>query len=201
VSQDLIIKIYEVADELCDAHVHIERVPFWDTSRNRKHREHKTTQPGLIAQLYEAAVDPVKTVSEAGGSKSKPKSRPPLAMEAYSRYVEITAGALRWTRTLHLAPRDTVESNIRGIAGVTSRLDLDTLEDLHRELRTWRRWAAVMTGWQCQVFRPRVACTMCGTRGSLFVNAAERAAYCGECQYSWEGADLVDMAEHIRTAA
>jgi hypothetical protein len=192
--------LFELAEELCDPHVHVERVPYWDASRNKKHREHRTIQPGLLAQLYEAAVEPVKTLQEAG-TRDKPKSRAPLAIEAFSRYSEITTAALRWVISIRLAPRNSVESNIRGLVGLAPRFDLDTTEALLQEMRTWRRWAALLTGWQSQVFQPRINCPVCSTPSSIFVNSAEQLAYCGECQHSWEGDDLTSMAERVRTAA
>jgi hypothetical protein len=199
-SQTTFYLLLDTADELTEPHAHIERIPYWDINRNRKHREHRTTQPGLLAQLYEAAVDPVK-VAQEGGGRIKQKSRPPLAIEAFSRYDDICAGALRWVTSIRLASRDTVESNIRALVGVAPRFDLDTLDALYQEMKTWRRWAAVMTGWQTQVFRPRITCPICSTRGSIFVNGTEQLAYCGECQSSWEGEDLADMAERVRVAA
>jgi hypothetical protein len=199
-TQATLYLLLEVADELTEPHPHVERIPYWDAHRNKKHREHRTTQPGLLAQLYDAAVDPVK-VQQEGGGRVKQKSRPPLAIEAFSRYDDICAGALRWVTSIRLAARDTAESNIRALVGAAPRFDLDTLDALYQEMKTWRRWAAVMTGWQTQVFRPRIACPVCCTRGSIFVNGTEQLAYCGECQHSWEGEDLVDMAERVRMAA
>jgi hypothetical protein len=199
-SQTTLYLLLDVADELTEPHIHVERLPFWDDNRNRKYREHRTTQPGLLAQLYEAAVEPVKVVDEAGG-KGKPKSRPPLAIEAYSRYNDICVGALRWVTSVNVKPRETAESNIRALIGIASRFDLDTLEALLYEMKAWRRWAAVMTGWQTRVFRPRIACPYCDTSGSIFVNGTEQLAYCNECQMYWEGEDLVEMAERVRVAA
>lgn len=201
-SQQIFAQLLDVADELTEPHPHIERIPYWDTNRNKKHREHRTTQPGLLAQLYDAAVDPVVVLQEAGG-RSKPKSRPPLAVEAMSRYMDITAGALRWVKSVRIDPRDTPESNIRALVGMAARFDLDTLEALHQEMKTWRRWAAVMTGWETQVFRPRCACPVCSTFGTIRarMTEAERLAYCNECQTWWEGDELVDMAEAVRAAA
>jgi hypothetical protein len=199
-SQTIYYQLVDTADELTEPHAHVERVACWDRNRNRKFIEHRTTQPGLLAQLYEAAVDPVKTQQEGGG-RAKPKSQPPLALEALSRYTDITAGALRWINSIRLKPRDTVESNIRALVGEASRFDLDTLEALHQEMRMWRRWAAVMTGWQSQVFLPRIACPACDSAGTIRVNGAERLAYCNECQMYWENEDLVAMAEKVRAAA
>jgi hypothetical protein len=199
-SQKAFYLLLDTADELTEPHAHTERIPYWDDNRNKKFREHRTTQPGLLAQLYEAAVDPVVVVQEGGG-RAKPKSKPPLALEALSRYDDVCAGALRWVRSIRLTPRDTVQSNIRGLVGEATRFDLDTLEALYAEMRTWRNWAAVMTGWQTQVFRPRISCPMCQSRGSIRVNGAQQLAYCNECQTSWEGEQLLDMAERVRVAA
>lgn len=196
-------KLLDTADELTDARVHIQRVPYWDANRNKKFREFRTLLPGLLAQLYESAIDPVQVLKEAG-RRPKPASRPPLAMEALSRYEDICAAVLRWVRAINMEPRDTPESNIRALVGAAPRFDLDTLEALYAEMRTWRRWAAVMTGWDTHVFRPRIACPVCESWSSIRARLAkdsEGVAYCNECQAYWEGEDLVGMAEKVSAAA
>lgn len=193
-------KLLAVADELTEPRPHVSRVPYWDDNRNRKFREHRTTLPGLLAQLYDAAMEPPVT-SQEGSSRTKPSSRPPLALEALSTYEDVAAGALRWVRLIKLDPRVTPQSNIRAIVGEAGRFDLDTLEAAYVEMRTWRRWAAVMTGWEHAVFRPRISCPACGSRGSIRVNTEQQLAFCNQCQHDWEGDALVEMAEGIRLAA
>lgn len=198
----LFYQMVDVADELTEPHLSRVSVPYWDANRNRKFREHRITMPGLLAQLYDAAVDPVAAMRENG--RSKPTSQAPLAIEALSRYEDICAGALRWVRAIRVDVRTTPQSNIRALVGVAPTFDLDTLEALYAEMRTWHRWAAVMTGWESQVFRPRIACPVCETPGSIRARAIgddKKLAYCSECQAHWQGAELDAMAGRIRSAA
>lgn len=199
-SEHVFDKLLRVADELTEPRPHVERVPYWDASRHRKFREHRSVIPGLLAQLYDAAVDPV-IVAQEGGTRPKPSSRPPLAIEALSTYESIAAGALRWVRLTRMTPRVTPQSNIRALVGDSARYDLDTLEALYDEMRMWRRWAAVMTGWEAAVFTPRIPCPACSTFGSIRVNIERGLAFCSECQHSWEGEALAEMAEKIRLVA
>lgn len=200
-SDYVVDKIVTVADDLTEPRPHVERVPYWDASRHRKFREHRSVIPGLLAQLYDAAVDPVQVTQEGSTSRPKPASRPPLALEALSTYESIAGSALRWVRILRLQPRVTPQSNIRAMVGTVGHHDLDTLEAMHEDLRTWRRWAAVMTGWESPMFAPRMACPACSTFASIRVNADRLMAFCNECQHAWEGDDLAEMAEKVRLAA
>jgi hypothetical protein len=194
-------KLVAIADELTEPRMHIERVPYWDANRNRKVREHRTTVPGLLAQLYDAALDPVVGQGDDSSGHAKPASRPPLAIEALSAYESIAGAVLRWVCVLRLDPRVTPQSNIRMLVGDAARYDLDTLEALIEDMRTWRRWAAVMTGWEQAVFRPRIVCPVCLTFASIRVNAERQLAFCHVCQHSWEGEALVVMAENAGQVA
>lgn len=197
----LILRLLDLADELTEPRPHKEKIRVgWTKNRNPVFTTHQTIQQGLIRQLYLAAVDPIQMVQELP-SRAKPKSRPPLALEALSAYEGICAGARRWVRSVGLEPRLSPERDIRALVSAAPRFDLDTLEALHSELRTWRRWAGVMSGWDHAVFRPRIECPGCETFGSIRVNGEQRMAFCNECQTGWEGPDLVGMAEKIRVSA
>src|ERR1044072_7335583 len=126
-------EIAELAEELCEPHVHTERVPTWDKNRNKKYVVHRTTQPGLLAQLYQAAVDPVSTPG-AATSHSKLQSRPPLAVAALSVYFDICAGAQRWVREFEMEVRVGPESNIRALIGMGARIPDGVLEELLSDL-------------------------------------------------------------------
>jgi hypothetical protein len=47
----LLDQLRDVADQLTEPHIHSEPVTVWDVNRNRKIRQHRTVQPGLLAQL------------------------------------------------------------------------------------------------------------------------------------------------------
>lgn len=193
--------IAAVADELTEPHQHIERIPYWNGSRNKKIRVHTTIQPGLLAQLHASVADPVRDAEHLGGRQT-PASRPPLALEALSKHVAIVIGVTRWCWSLRLEIRDTAESNIRALVGKASELDTETRRALYDEMRLWRRWAAVMTGWESDLFEPRVACPVCDKVGTLRVNLKAKQAFCNniDCAAGWSDEDgsLYVLADHIR---
>jgi hypothetical protein len=181
--------IRDLADELCDPHQHAEVIPYWDNNRNRKFRRHITVQPGLIAQLYQSVI-PASSSSEphAGGM---PGSRPPLAVEALSRHDEIAMAVLRWCTSLHLTTRVSVESNVRQLAATAQRFDDDDARLLLSEMRQWRGWCVVLTGWE-KIYRPdRVACMVdgCGYVNTLRVNLTAKTAMCRACGSTWSETD------------
>jgi hypothetical protein len=199
----MIVKLTNCADDLTDSRLHTEPVRVgWTKSRNPIMENRTMRLPGLLAQLYTTAVEPA-TAAVEGSRRPKPSSRPPLALEPLSTYEEIRAAAVQWVRSVRLDLRPTPESNIRALVGICRRLDLDTLEALYADVRTWRRWAAVMTGWDRPEFRPQVSCPVCTTFGSLRANADKRylSAFCNECQEGWDGQEVVILAERIRSAA
>lgn len=194
-------EILALADELTEPHVHIERVPIWDRNRNRKFREHRSTIPGLLQQLYDAAVDPVGKAGEVV-SHAKLQSRPPLAVATLSMYFEVCAGVQARVVGLGIDPRPTPESNIRAVVGMVGRLPDEVLTAILTELRTWRRWCAVMTGWQSSTtFRPRVHCPSCLAWHKVVVSTEKAMAVCSKCTCSWEGSDLQDLADKVKSVA
>ena len=197
-------KVIEVADELTESREHIETLDGgWTKSRNRKPPVRRVIRlPGLIQQLHEAALDPSAGLME-GSAGNKPKSRPPVALEALSAYNDIERGSVRWVRSVRLAVRPRPESNIRALVGIVYKLDLDTLEALYGELRQWHRWAAVMTGWDKRPFQPRIECPYdeCGAKCSIWINIERRLAMCKQCEAYWEGDQIGDLAELVRSVA
>ncbi|WP_346536962.1 hypothetical protein [Micromonospora sp. DPT] len=188
-----------LAEQLCDPHHHVERVPYWDTNRNRKFRDWKTTQPGLLRQLHDAAVEPVQGEQQPGG-RPVPGSRPPLALEALSTHTAITAYAARWCWSLKLDQRDTVEGNIHALVGHAGQLDDDDLALLAAEMRQWYRWASVATGWIAPLYQPHVPCPACQVKGKLRVNLHAQVAHCRACQNTWAADDgsLRLLGEYIQ---
>jgi hypothetical protein len=186
-----------VAEELTDGRFHSEKV-------GQPPRLHRVRIPGLLEQLYVAAVDP-SMAAEEGGTRMKPRSRPPLALEALSRYQDISAAVTRWCRSLRLEVYADPARNVRAIVtsaagkrGQETCWDLDTLEALLAEMRSWRRWAAVLTGWESRPWQPRIMCPVCEGRSTIWVNDVLRTAYCSACLFTWD--DAVELAEKVRAA-
>lgn len=181
----------DLAEELCDARQHVERVWDRDVHRNRRmRRAYVTTQPGLLAQLAEAVTE-ATALPEDGGGHSVPGSRPPGAWEAMARHSAITVAAARWCWSLRIKQRDSVEGNIRALVGQASQLDSDTLGALVSEARGWRHAAAVMTGWASPSFTPQVACPVAGCErtNTIRVNLDRSMALCSACESRWSDDD------------
>lgn len=193
--------IRDLADDLTEPHMHAEPITYWDNNRNRKTRRHVTVQPGLIAQLYQSVM-PVWTSSEPSAA-GVPGSRPPLAVEALSRHDQITMAVLRWCTSLHLATRVSVESNVRQLAAAAQQFDDDDARALLSEMRQWRRWCAVLTGWE-NLYRPAgVSCPIvdCGRTNTLRVNLTAKTAMCHTCGSTWSEDDgtIGVLAAYIQT--
>jgi hypothetical protein len=194
-------QILDTADALTEPHIHTEPITYWDTNRNRKIRRHTTVQPGLLAQLYQSVI-PASSSAEAPAG-GVPGSRPPLAVEALSRHDEIAMAVLRWCDSLNLEVRVSVESNLRGLVGVAPRLDEDTTKTLLSEMRQWRRWCAVLTGWE-SLYRPAaVPCPVvdCAKTNTLRINLSAGTAMCQACAATWSAEDgtIGILGDYIRT--
>lgn len=195
----LLDDIRDVADALTEPHIHSEPIRTW-VNRNLKIRHHRTVQPGLLAQLYQAIV--FVTSGFDGPAGSPPGSRPPLAVEALSRHDTISMAVLRWCTSLSLATRASAESNIRALVGAAASLDHDTARALLDEMRQWLRWCAVMTGWET-IYRPAgVACPVvdCGQVNTLRINLTAKTAMCRACSATWSDDDgsVAVLADYIR---
>lgn len=185
---DPLVTITTLAEELCDPRQHREPVYEW-INRNRKlTRTIVTIQAGLLEQLRDA-IYPAATIADNTSTRSIPKSRPPLLIEALSHNIEITKGANRWTWRLGLTNRGAAEANIRTLVGAASHLDNDTRHELAHDLRRWRNWAAVMTGWATPPMTPRVPCPNCSTLSSLRILPERRSALCSTCGNVWDDTD------------
>lgn len=204
---NVLADIADLAEVLCDPHQHTEQVPYWDASRNRKFRRHVTVQDGLLRQLHEAVFRPA--VGDRG--RSAPASRPPLLLEALSLHSVITIGVAKWCWDLRINQRDSVEQDIRALVGAAGTADSDTQTALRAELRRWRSWCEVMTGWET-VFAPKdVPCPVvtCGQTGTLRILLAAKRAFCRNpavdddgnpvCGATWDEANIGVLADYIRT--
>lgn len=197
----MIEEISAYVDELCDPHQHTERVPQWDANRNRKWREHRTVQPGLLAQLTELVGDIGARVDDGeGNGRSVPRSRPPANLDALSCHTDITFGAARWCWSLQVEVRPTVEGNLRALIGAATLLDDETRAALADELRHWRNAASVLTGWRTPPYAPYVPCPEkdCGRRGKLRVNLERRTAMCLACGSGWGTDQIEDIADYVK---
>lgn len=186
-----------VQQELTDSRVEKSTVGF-------PPRQHIVRIPGLLEQLYAAAFDP-SMHAEEGGTRMKPRSRPPLAVEAFSRYQDVSRGAQRWVRSVrveeHADPARNIRQLVTAAAGVRGQYlawDEETTEALLGEMRSWRRWAAVLTGWESPPKRPYIKCPICEGISTIWVNATVEAAYCSACLFTWE--DVYDLAEKVAAA-
>lgn len=176
-----------LAEELCDARQHREPVYEW-IGRNRKLTGAiTTTQAGLLEQLRDA-IYPTATLGE-GSSRSIPKSAPPLHLEALSHHIAIAMNANRWTWRTSTINRGTPEANIRALVGTAATLDNETRRELASDLRRWRNWAAVMTGWANPPMTPHVPCPNCSKLSSLRIIAERRTAMCNACTNVWDDTD------------
>jgi hypothetical protein len=162
--------------------------------------KHVVRIPGLIEQLYAAAFDPSMHLEE-GGNRVKPKSKPPVAIEAMSRFQDIDRAARRWVRSVKVEEHVEVDRNIRELvsaaAGQRGYLawDDETMEALLLEMRQWRRWAAVLTGWESPPKRPYIKCPCCSGISTIWVNMSVGSAYCSGCLFTWD--DAYELAEQV----
>lgn len=194
--------LVELADDLTEP----TRTPVridngWTKSRNKaKPTLHWVMNSGLLAQLYEAATEPVVN-PEGFGSTNKPESKPPVEIPALCAYNEIVIAARRWVLSLKMAPRETPESNIRALIGIASKFDIDTLEALLLEVRQWHRQASVFTGTTSRPFQPRITCPICDSRYSIWINVEKEIAFCKECSTDWVGGEIGDLATLVNKLA
>jgi hypothetical protein len=189
--------LLSAADELTDPRRHVEVITGWTKSRNRKTIRRVTTLPSLLNQLADAVV-PGETYVENDGARPGFRSTPPARLDAIDRLLAIEAAAARWVVSVGLTLRHDAAGNIRALVGISAQLDSDTLDALYTEITNWRAWAATVTGWQTPPWRPRVACPVCDTLGSLRIRLDRHTACCVGCGEAW-GEDAIGLlAEHIR---
>lgn len=218
--RDPLADIRDAASALADAREHREpRGHTWDSNRNKKTLDpHKTIIPGLIQQLRDLA-EP-GSGSDSPGARSAPESRPPGNLEAVSLLASIELGVGRkqveyrdlfraYPQLLRtLERRDNAESNMRGLVGVADALDYNRQDDLARELKSWRRQAAILCRWEDGAVELVAPCPaeldsgrLCGARGSLRVSATTEAAWCKTCAALWEPDQTGSLFEHVRRHA
>ncbi|MFC7276240.1 hypothetical protein ACFQS1_19785 [Paractinoplanes rhizophilus] len=196
----LLDQITGLADGLTDPHVNREPYTVWDGNRHRKTHHHVTVQHGLLTQLHRAVL-PASVAGEGPGG-GVPKSRPPLEIEALSRYRQITAAARRWCKDLGVDPRATPESTIRALVGAAGRMDDGEQRELLADLRRWVSWCRVYLGLE-QIRRiagARCPLADCAQLGSLRINLTTSYGMCTACGAAWDRDTIGVLAEHIRVA-
>lgn len=197
--------IRDTADALTDSALHRQPIRDWDHNRNPRIRYHETRQPGLLTQLAHA-IHPTNSLTDNPTSAGKPGSRPPLALEALSTHHEITWHAKLWCTTLGLPVTASVESNIRRLASKAMSFDEPAGRTLLADLRRWRRWCLVMTGWEKVTDLRGVTCPLitCRQPGTLRINLTTASALCRACGSTWSQDDhtlngLIDYVEKCAT--
>jgi hypothetical protein len=200
-SDDRHLTLADLADALCQPGQHVERIPYWDDNRNRKHRTHRTTMPGLLQQM----ADLMLPGADPDAGPGKPGSRPPGNWAALADHSLITAEVSRWCWDLRLDIRGTVEGNLRQLVGAVS--DSDARTRLERDVRRWHRVAQHVTGWRTPPAEVRAPCPaltdrdgtmeLCNRR-TLRVNYADAEAYCSSCGTTWDRDTVGLLAETVR---
>lgn len=188
--KDPLVEIADLAEQLCDPRQHTERIWGWTKQRNKKVvRIHTTIQPGLIVQLRDAVHTPTAEDEQTRHHRAT-LSRPPLQLEALARLIDIAVTSNEWVHHTRIVNRGGIEPNIRALVGNAPRLDRDLQHDLLSDLRRWRGWAAVMSGWALPPYQPHVPCPNpeCGKHG-LRIIAERQTATCSECRHVWDDTD------------
>lgn len=186
----MVPEIVECAQRLVHPTKHVEHRFFWDRNRNKKSLPpHETIQSGLLVQLYDRAVAPFSSASPDGGfpSTNKPRSRPPLAMEAYSAYAEICRSAVSMASSVGQARPNNPIYNVWILSVVAPDMDPPSQAYLCEEMRRWCTWAAVLTGWETKVYVPEKNCPNCSAFRSLRFSAEVGEGYCNACNANWTG--------------
>jgi hypothetical protein len=202
VSEWNLVDVPTAADALTEPYKHREQIPYWDTNRNRKFRDHVEAFPSLLDQLAAAAFP---GTSEPGAGDHA--SRPPADLEAVACHTAITIGSVKWVHRLRLEARSTVASNLRALVGATMTSDQRT--DLLRELRAWVAWAETITKWRNQPYAPTAPCPLlktndqgeeepCNTRGTIRVRLDTKTAVCLNCRGTWDESNIGLLGEHVR---
>lgn len=191
----LLLQIADVASELADPRQHREPRWRWSEARHKVPLPaHVTTQPGLLVQLHEA-IKPIMSSVDESGTRSVPKSSPPLQLDALNRWLEISTEAAWWCRLFGLDDRGDPILDVRTLVGAQHG---DRAADVLTALRCWRSWAATMSGWQ-SIYTPHAACPVveCGRMGTLRINLHKVGGVCIACGAWWDETTITILAAHI----
>lgn len=201
----VLAEIAELADELTDSQEHIELIYGWTQNRHRKLlRKHKYTRPGLLQELRDAIHTPTPADTDNTTTlRPIPGSKPPLLLEALARLIDIETSSNRWIWLAGIPNRGRAESNIRALVGAAANMISDQQHELLQDLRRWRAWAAVMSGWALPPYQPRINCPMpdCGQHSTIRIILERKTGLCVACQTIWTEWDgtINLLAAYIKT--
>src|SRR6266508_4182256 len=110
---------------------------------------------------------------------------------------------------LHKTTQPGLLTQLRDAVLPAATQDANNQAALLDELRRWRTWCAVMTGWQSPLYQPHAPCPHCDQRGTLRVNLARQSAFCTTKTWSpergehvwcatWNPATIGVLADHVR---
>lgn len=176
---------------------HVERIPYWTSSRHKKLREHVVTLPPLLEAMAEAAMPGGRTSDEQDTGSSPPGPRPPVDIDAVDRLDAIERAVAGWLRQLDLPGRGDVSADLRHLVGVTGTLASGDLAALLIDARRWQVWAEVVTHERAAGFVPEAPCPCCERRSSIRVRGDVRRAYCSRCEATWDEDSIGILARHI----
>lgn len=185
---DLLAQVQNMADWLLDSRPHTERIEYWDNG-NRKVRTHTVVMPSLLDQLRDMVPRSAGAAVE-GSIGAAFASKPPLHLEALSRWQEIHADPYWWAQL-----------------GIVHELTDTDLRALLSQLRRWYGWCATITGWERTLSPHRATCPQCSERGRLLINLTVGSAMCRDCKATWISEDgsinvlAAHIAEHTQLAA
>ena len=164
--------------QLVEPYTHTE--PYWvQRRRGEIARSHRSRHPSLLDQLR-AACEP-GLVDDSGSRIGE--SKPPVSIGALDVLLRIEAGSADWvSRRLRLVLRDTVEENLRLLAG---QLD----QAVAKVIESWWRMARVESAWDGRARDLRDPCPYCSQR-MLRVAWDASAAWCRECGADWGHGDV-----------
>ena len=194
---DYLTDIAETADELTNPMRVVE--PIWDMDHNRNKRIRRVwtvNLPSLLEQLAEAIV-PGESYVEDEATRGAFASRPAARLDAVDRLLAIEASAAIWCTRTSLTLRDSPTANIRALVGASPVMGSDRQRDLSRDLRSWRSWAATVTGWERPPHAPRAPCPLCEAKGTLRIRMEKETGCCMACGSAWDVTNIGLLEEHI----
>lgn len=194
---DLLADIATAADELTNPMHTVERLPDTNAYRHKRlRRVWVTNLPSLLDQLA-AAIVPGESYVEDEVTRASFASRPAARLDAIDRLLAIEAGAAAWCKATALPPRDDPAGNIRALVGKAPVMDSGNQRTLAKDLRSWRTWAATVTGWEHPPHAPRAPCPLCDARGTLRIRLEKNTGCCMACGSDWDATNIGLLTGHI----
>jgi transcription elongation factor Elf1 len=195
---DYLTEIADTADELTNPMHIVERIPDVNAYRHKRLRRiWEVNLPSLLDQLAEAVV-PGESYVEDEVTRGAFASRPAARLDAVDRLLAIEASAAMWCLGSALALRESATDNIRALVGKAPALDSGRQRDLSRDLRSWRTWAATVTGWEHPPHAPRAPCPLCEAKGTLRIRLEKSTGCCMACGAAWDVTNIGILTEHVK---